>query len=171
MESALEQTRPRGFRDLGFARHPFGQLIDDLFGSSYGSGMATSQTMWPVVDVDEDDEAYCVCIEVPGVARDDLDVEIQQDQVTVRGEKRRSDAGAKARWNERRYGSFARSFTLPPDADPDQARAEFEDGVLTLVFPKKEEAKARRIEIGSGSGRRPSETAERETGSTSQARR
>jgi HSP20 family protein len=152
--SGIEQSsRSRGFRELGYARHPLGQLVDELFGSSFGSSSGGSQGLWPVVDVDEDDEAYCVCLEVPGVSREDLHVEIQQDQVTVRGEKRRSESGGRARWNERQYGSFTRAFTLPSDADPERARAAFENGVLTLTFPKREEAKARRIEIEASSER------------------
>jgi len=150
--SGMEQSRSRGFRQLGYTRHPLGQLVDELFGSSFGSALGGSQGLWPTVDVDEDDQAYCVCLEVPGVSRDDLHVEIQQDQVTVRGEKRRGDSGARSRWSERQYGSFARSFMLPSDADPERARAAFENGVLTLTFPKKEEAKARRIEIEASSG-------------------
>jgi HSP20 family protein len=154
-ETGVEQWRSRGFRELGGARSPIAQLFDDFFGPALGSGMGmmgSGQAVWPVVDVDEDDESYTVCMEVPGVSRDDLQIEMQQDQVIVRGEKRRGDRGGRARWNERRYGSFVRAFSLPSDADPDQARAKFEDGVLVLTFPKREESKPRRIEIESGSG-------------------
>jgi HSP20 family protein len=148
-EARREPSLParRGFRDL--ERSPFEQLLDDLLGPSF-AGAGRGRRAWPAVDVDEDEAAYCVCVEVPGVKREDLDVEIQQDLVTVRGEKRRDESGGRSRWNERSWGSFVRSFSLPPDANTDDARATFGDGVLRLVFPKREQARRRRIEIGDG---------------------
>lgn len=146
--------------------HPFrslatgtrlGQLLDEffgpsLFGPSLFSSFAGAGARIPAVDVEEDDDCYYVCIEVPGVQREDLDVEIDRDMVTVRGERRRVSEGTKPRWTERTYGRFVRSFSIPSDVDPDQVRAEFRDGLLTLTLPKREHARPRRIEIGGGDG-------------------
>lgn len=143
------------FRSLATGTR-LGQLLDEFFGPSlFGPSLFSSfagGARIPAVDVEEDDDAYYVCIEVPGVQREDLDVEIDRDMVTVRGERRRVSEGTKPRWTERTYGRFVRSFSIPSDADPDQVRAEFRDGLLTLTLPKREHARPRRIEISSGDG-------------------
>jgi HSP20 family protein len=142
-ERQLERSSP--FRESGLGGHRLGQILDELFGPSWISG--PSRGAWPAVDVDEDDDAYHVCLEVPGVRREDIEVEIHGDMVTVRGEKRREESPRRSRWSERAYGAFVRSFSLPSDVESEQARASFRDGILTLTFPKREQAKPRRIEV------------------------
>ncbi|RIL06311.1 MAG: heat-shock protein Hsp20 [Proteobacteria bacterium] len=145
--SELERSRSGGVRDLGLPGVRLGQMLDDLFGSS---ALGSTRGGWPAVDIDESEDAYCVCMEIPGVRREDLEVDMEGGMVTVRGEKRRSEETGRARWSERSYGAFVRSFSLPSEVDPEQASATFEDGVLTLKFPKRESARPRRIEIQSG---------------------
>jgi HSP20 family protein len=141
-------ARQQPFRGLSTSTTRLGQLLDEFFGPSpLGAAMGGARSAWPAVDVEEDDQAYYVCVEAPGIQREDLDVEIDHDMITVRGERRRNESGPRSRWSERSYGRFVRSFSLPPDASPEQARAEFRDGMLTLTFPKHEQARPRRIEI------------------------
>lgn len=103
----------------------------------------------PAMDISENDECYVVTVEVPGSKKEDVTVEIQDNVLTIRGEKRNEREGKKeqCRWVERSYGSFSRSFTLPSNAAGDRVRARFEEGVLTVEVPKAEEAKPKVISI------------------------
>ena len=103
----------------------------------------------PAVDLTEDDKGYRVSIELPGVKREDVTVELHEDVLTIRGEKKseREEKKDRSHWIERTYGSFSRSFTLPATAIADELKATFKDGVLTVEIPKKEAAKARQIAI------------------------
>jgi len=105
----------------------------------------------PAVDVAEDDERYVVTAEVPGAKAEDVHVEVQDNVLSIRGEKRseRKEEGERRRYVERRFGSFARSFSLPANADADRVKASFQDGVLTVEIPKAEESKPRVISIQS----------------------
>jgi HSP20 family protein len=103
----------------------------------------------PAVDVSEDEKSYHVTVELPGVKKDDVTVEVHENVLSIRGEKKseREEKKDKTHWVERTFGSFSRSFTLPPSAVADELKAGFKDGVLTLEIPKKEEAKPRQISI------------------------
>ncbi len=104
---------------------------------------------FPALDVHEDDGQYAITVELPGAKKDDVTVEFSEGMLTIRGEKKseREEKKEKRRFVERRYGTFSRSFTLPPDADADHIDASFKDGVLTLTIPKTEEAKPRTVAI------------------------
>jgi HSP20 family protein len=103
----------------------------------------------PAVDVCEDERAYKITVELPGVKRDEVTVEVHENVLSIRGEKKseREEKKDKTHWVERSYGSFTRSFTLPPTAVAEDLKASFSDGVLTIEIPKKEEAKPRTIAI------------------------
>ncbi|MFI5315314.1 MAG: Hsp20/alpha crystallin family protein [Myxococcota bacterium] len=103
----------------------------------------------PAVDLAEDEKSYVVTIELPGVKKDDVTVEVHEDVLTIRGEKKseREERKDRSHWVERSYGAFSRAFTLPPTAVADSLNARFADGVLTIEIPKKEAAKARQISI------------------------
>jgi HSP20 family protein len=153
-EDEKKVTRWDPFRDLdlfegwGRRREPFRfpRLLDDLFGErSLGGALA------PAMDVSESDDQYAITLEVPGVAKDDVTVEVHENVMTIRGEKKseREEKKEKSRWIERRYGSFSRSFTLPSNADPERVKAAFKDGVLTIEIAKVEESKPKVISIKS----------------------
>lgn len=92
------------------------------------------------VDVKEDDKAYTVQAEIPGVNKDDIHVSVDQGVVTLRAEIKQEDnktEGGKVLRSERYYGAVARSFQLPQDIDQSQAKAKYNDGVLMLTLPKK----------------------------------
>jgi HSP20 family protein len=99
--------------------------------------------------VSETDDAYVVAAELPGAKPEDVTVELHEGVLTLRGEKRseRDERREHARYVERTFGSFSRSFTLPQNANPEKVDASFTEGVLTLRIPKREEAKPRTINI------------------------
>ena len=105
----------------------------------------------PALDVSETDDAVLVHAEIPGIDPKELDIAVVGDTLTVRGEKKdqSEQKGRNYHRVERRYGSFTRSLTLPAAVDADGVTAKAHAGVLEIRLPKKEEAKARRIEIKS----------------------
>jgi HSP20 family protein len=105
----------------------------------------------PAVDIRENDHHYAVTAELPGVRKEDVQVELDQGMLTIRGEKtsEREEKKEQCRYTERSYGSFSRSFSLPSDADADRLEASFKDGVLSLTIPRIEKAKPRAIAIKS----------------------
>jgi HSP20 family protein len=103
----------------------------------------------PAVDIAEDDQKYVITAELAGTAKDDVHVEVHENVMTIRGEKRseREEKKEQSRWVERSYGSFSRSFTLPANAAADRVNASFKDGVLTIELPKVEAAKPKVISV------------------------
>ncbi|MGC9368217.1 MAG: Hsp20/alpha crystallin family protein [Paracoccaceae bacterium] len=97
---------------------------------------------------------YVIRVELPGVAEDDVEVTVDDGVITVTGEKRVAREEEDDSWyfSELQYGAFSRSFRLPPEADPDQIRADLKDGVLAITVGKRAPAKARgaRIPVGRG---------------------
>jgi HSP20 family protein len=109
----------------------------------------------PQVDVFEDKESLVISAELPGMKREEVQISLDGDILTLRGERkfdkdfeqRKEGDGRKVHRVERSYGSFARSFQLPTNVDADKAHAQLVDGVLTLRLPKKEVVKGRKIEV------------------------
>ena len=102
------------------------------------------------IDVSESDAAYTVLAEVPGVGKDDIHVSIDGSVVTLRAEIKQQDSqssGEKVLRSERYYGAVARSFQLPAEIDQAQAKAKYDNGVLTLTLPKKLPSAAQRLAI------------------------
>ena len=109
----------------------------------------------PPVDVYEDAHALVLKLEVPGIKQEDLDVRVENQTLTVKGERKFDKDQKEENFHriERRYGSFSRTFTLPQTVDTGSPKASYEYGVLTISLPKKEAAKPRqvKVEIGAGS--------------------
>jgi len=119
------------------------------------SGKEESLTVaeWaPLVDIVEDDKEYLIKAEVPEVKKDDVRVTVQDDVLTITGERtlEKEEKGKKYHRVERSYGRFVRSFTLPEDANGNKVAAEFKDGVLRVHLPKSEKAKPKTIEVKIG---------------------
>jgi len=96
------------------------------------------------IDVKENEQAYTVHAEVPGVSKEEIQVSLEGDVVLLRAEIKQQDAQSKddkVLRTERYFGSIARSFQLPQEVDPSQAKAKYENGVLTLTLPKKQKGK------------------------------
>ncbi len=138
----LERWSP--FRELGLPSR-LGRLLQERRGEAWGGDFA------PAVDITETDAAYVVTAEVPGCSKDDVNVEVHDNVLTVSGEKRseREEKKEKSRWVERSYGRFTRSFTLPADADAGRIEASFKEGVLSVTIAKTEETKPKQISIKS----------------------
>jgi HSP20 family protein len=124
-----------------------------------GKGLFDNEPFWtrpgvPAVDVVEQDGAFLISAELPGLDEQDVEIKLNGRQLTIRGEKKdeREEKKKGYHLSERRYGSFERRFTLPESADAEAIEAKFAKGVLTLKVPKKPEAQAaeRKIEVKRG---------------------
>lgn len=106
----------------------------------------------PLVDIVEDESEYLIKAELPEIRKENVKVTVEQDVLTISGERlfEKEENGKKYRRVERAYGSFARSFSLPEDADGTKVAAEFKDGVLKVRLPKSEKAKPKSIEVKIG---------------------
>jgi len=106
----------------------------------------------PLVDIVEDDSEYLIKAELPEVKKDEVKVTVQDDVLTITGERQCEKEEKEKKYHrvERAYGSFARSFTLPEDADGEKVAAEFKDGVLKVHLPKSEKARPKSIEVKIG---------------------
>ena len=134
-----------------------GSLFDDFFKDIapgfyvrplHGDGVPSPSQI--KVDVKETDGGYTVQAEVPGVPKEDIQVSIEGNVVSLRAEVRQHDQkteGEKVLRSERYFGSVARSFQLPVDVDAAQAKAKYDNGVLTLTLPKKQGGSAQRLSI------------------------
>jgi len=103
----------------------------------------------PSIDIAESDSQYVVTVELAGANRDDVSVEVQDGALTIRGTKRneREEKNEERRYVERTFGSFTRTFTLPSNANGDDIKARFEDGVLSIEIAKREAEKAKAIKV------------------------
>ena len=120
-----------------------------------GFGERIADWFAPRSDASAAADAYEVCLELPGVKSDDIEVSLHDGNLTVKGEKRvtREEKGRTYFFSEREYGAFQRSFRLPADAERENITADFQDGVLIIRVPKKGQAEtpSRRIEVKTGS--------------------
>lgn len=127
--------------------------MDRLFEDAFGAGtQGVNDTQWtPAADVREEAEQWRYEIELPGVAPEAVELSAEKGVLTVRGEKKGADAAAEGRRRivERVQGAFRRSFQLPQSVAEDRISATFAHGVLTVIVPKVEQPKARRIDIRS----------------------
>lgn len=103
----------------------------------------------PVVDIIEDETEYLVKVELPEVQKDDVKVTVESGTLTISGERKseKEQKGRKFHRVERYYGRFERSFAIPDDAEPDNVKAEFKDGVLRIRLAKSEKARPKQVEV------------------------
>ena len=163
-----------GFDPLSLHRE-MNRLFDDFMGGTpmaaqgqAGGGNIINAHM----NVSETDNEIRISAELPGVGEDDIDVSLNDDELTIRGEKKfeRKDEKENFHFVERSYGTFQRSLRLPFPVDPEQVRASFENGVLTVTLPKAaQQERTRRIQVQRGQGGAQRIGQERESGSTGQA--
>ena len=141
------------------------RLFDDVLRTPLGTrALGEGQAAGPLgivnanMNVSETDNELRVSVELPGVSEQDIDVSLDNDILTIRGEKKLEEerGGPKENYHfvERSYGSFQRSLRLPFDANPEEVRANFDNGVLRVTVPKSaQQQRSRRIEIQKGAGR------------------
>ncbi len=141
-----------------FAFPTISRLFDDFFGNEMmdwnNRNFSKTGTTLPAVNVKENDDNYTVEVAAPGMKREDFNVQVHNNVLTISSEKREEHTrnGENGRYSRREfsYQSFSRSFSLPDTVAAEHIEGRYEDGVLHLVIPKKEEAKpkpVRRIEI------------------------
>jgi|GEM_PF-347157 len=147
----------------------FHPLLESFLGSQLGGRNVGSLLRAPEADVVETETEIQVMIEMPGMQPNDIELGLENNILTISGEKQqeRERGGDRTTWHisERRYGQFSRSFLLPRDVEHDRIEASFEHGVLSVKIPKSERAKRRRIDIRSGNGPHRVEAGNREVGS------
>jgi HSP20 family protein len=130
--------------------------FDDLF-SEFGKGFFVKPYAFPAgtevsikLDVKEDDKSYTVRADIPGVKKEDIQVDIDGNVVSVRAEtkqEKEEKKGEKVVYSERSFGMMSRSFSLPVEVDEKGAKAEYKDGVLNLTLPKKANGGGKRISV------------------------
>jgi HSP20 family protein len=140
----------------------FRPLFEDFFGTMGDNGRLGGLMRAPAADVVETETDIRVAVEMPGINPRDIIVDIENNVLSITGEKHeaRTEGDERSTWHltERRYGQFSRSFVLPRDVDPDGIRASFENGILTVSIPKSERARRRRIEVAADRDRKQVET-------------
>jgi HSP20 family protein len=113
-----------------------------------GDKEAITVAEWvPVVDITEDEQEYLIKADLPEVEREEVKVTVENGVLVLSGQRRLEKENKRYHRIERSYGSFARSFSLPDDADSDKVNAEFKEGVLKLHIPKSESARPKQIEV------------------------
>ena len=121
--------------------------------SNIGKQLSTEMSFadWsPSVDIEEEEDKYVIKADLPGVEKEDIEVKLENNVLSIRGEKKtekETGKGTKRHRTERFHGTFARSFTLPETVKADQVDASYKDGVLLLTIPKEEESKPKSIDI------------------------
>jgi HSP20 family protein len=137
-------------RDLMVLQDRMNQLFEDATerrarsGTDTSAGVRTSEWV-PSADVYEEAEGYVVALDLPGVERSDLEIDLEDHQLTIKGI--RSVRGQIEHRRERPQGKFSRSFSVPASVDQEQIAAEYKDGVLYVRLGKRSEPKAQRVEI------------------------
>jgi HSP20 family protein len=136
---------PTAFGDLEEARRGIERLFSSL---NEFSGLQTAG-VFPAINVSEDAEALFVRAELPGVEIEDLEISVENDTLTLAGERRMPEDADQVSYHrrEREWGKFRRSFTLPMPVDSGRVQARYVDGILTVTLPKAPEARPRRIAV------------------------
>jgi len=147
-EAALRPWRP--FSELARWENDM-QEVFELFGQRYWPfkrgpwSMLRMPESAPVVDVYDDEDDVVAKVELPGMSKDDIEVELTQHVLTIKGEKKKEEEAKEEDYyrSERIYGSFSRTVELPSEVQSEKAKASFKDGVLEVRVPKTEEAKTK----------------------------
>ncbi len=144
-------TRFYPYRELNTLQDRVNRLFHESFSGGRDESLATS-SFAPAVDVYEDEHNVTLKIEVPGIDEKDIDVRVENNTLTVHGERKfeKEEKEENYRRVERQYGSFSRTFTLPNIVDTESVSADYEKGVLKIKLAKKAEAKPKQIKVNVG---------------------
>ena len=137
-------------REFSVFQNQMNRLFEDAMGTWLGESNGTGNTNWvPLADIYENDNDLIAKVELPGVDPKMVDVRVENNVLTIRGERPFDQKVAQENYHrlERSFGTFSRSFALPMTIDADKIHAEYRDGILNLRLPKSERAKPKRIQI------------------------
>jgi HSP20 family protein len=139
-------TRWDPYREVVALQNRFNSLFRDM---NEGESPLTTASFVPAVDIYEDDKKVMLKLEVPGIEQKDLDVSVENNTLTVKGERKFENEEKEENFHriERRYGSFYRAFTLPSTVDTESVAASYNAGVLKLELKKKPEAQPKQIQV------------------------
>ena len=142
-------TRWDPFREVQALQNRMNALFRDF---NESDNALTTASFVPAVDIYEDDKKVVLKLEVPGIDEKDLDVSVENNTLTVKGERKMEKEEKEENFHriERRYGSFFRAFTLPPIVDTENIGAQYSAGVLKLELKKKPEAQPKQIKVNVG---------------------
>lgn len=158
---AKKESREVAKAEPSRALSPFEEM-ESLFNEAFRSPFSLlGPSMWPrmrmpemeevqpSIDIFEEDGNVMVKAEIPGMRKEDIEVSLTDDTITISGEKKKEEKTEKKNYYrlERSYGSFCRSFRLPKEVQTDKAKANFKDGILEIKIPETEEAKKKEIKI------------------------
>ncbi|MGZ4787702.1 MAG: Hsp20/alpha crystallin family protein [Terriglobales bacterium] len=145
-------TRFDPFRDLAQLQDRVNRLFQESAASS-GEEAFTSGSFVPPVDIYENEQSIVLKLEVPGIDQKDLDIRIENNTITIRGERKFEKETKEENYHrvERRYGSFQRSFGLPQTVNTENVTADYENGILKVTLAKRAEAKPKQIKVNVGS--------------------
>ncbi len=151
-------TRWDPFREFSTLQDRMNRLFRDSYGPEGREESLTTASFAPPVDVYEDEHTVTLKIEVPGIDENDIDVRVENNVLTVHGERKfeKEEKEENFRRVERQYGSFTRTFTLPSTVDAENVSASYDKGILKIALPKKAEAKPKQIKVNVGAEQRKS---------------
>lgn len=138
------------FRDLAVLQDRMNRLFNDRASGRPSDDDLMSRGTWtPAVDIFEENGGLVLKAEVPDIAREDIDITVENNTLTLRGERKLADEIKQENFHriERAYGKFVRQFALPTTVDSSKIAAEYKDGVLTVKLPMREEAKPRTVKV------------------------
>jgi HSP20 family protein len=137
------------FRDLSVLQDRMNRLFDDA-GRGWRADEPAATTTWsPAVDILETENEIVVKAELPGVDRKDISLNLENNVLTLKGERRFEKETKEENYHriERAYGGFSRAFSIPATVDEEKIRADYHDGILSIALPKKEQVKPKQIRI------------------------
>ena len=140
--------------DVAVLHNRLNSIFNDFARPESGEETLTAGNFIPPVDIYQDEQKLVLKLEVPGIKQEDLDVRVENQTLTVRGERKFEADEKQENFHriERRFGTFARTFTLPVSIDTASVSAKYDNGVLAIQLAKKEAAKPKQVKIEIGNG-------------------
>ena len=141
------------YRDVLALQNRVNSIFQDFSRNNGENEQFATAGFVPPVDILEDEHKLVLKLEIPGVRREDLDVRLENNTLSVKGERNFQSEGKEENFHrvERRYGSFYRGFTVPTTIDPESIKADYEAGVLRIELQKRAESKPKQIKVNVGS--------------------
>lgn len=146
----MSMVRFDPFRELAHMQDRINRIFGDVYTRRFTDDVMQRGEWIPAVDIYENnDQEIVLRAELPGIAKEDIDLHVENNTLTLKGERKREQEIKDDQYHriERSYGTFSRSFSLPSRVDTDKVRADFKDGVLTITLPLKEEARPKQIAV------------------------